>query len=204
MSTNTSIELEPLLAEFLLHPERGRQQLLEKSLNRLRRLANRILTQSFPAIRQQHDLDSVVNELWIRMQQAMSSVNPPTLEDYFKFAAHKVRQILLDLIAREERAMLNRHHRANASNDSRNLQSVEVECLTDDPVRLSAWTQFHQQVNQLPEEERRVFELHYYLDLTQAEIAGVLSMQPRQVSRLWVSALEQLRKACSWLLPMLG
>ena len=37
--------------------------------------------------------------------------------------------------------------------------------------------------------------LHYYLDLTQAEIATLLNLHPRQVSRLWVAAADRLAAA---------
>ena len=44
----------------------------------------------------------------------------------------------------------------------------------------------------LPERERAVFEMHYYLDLPQAEIAQILELHPRKVSYLWVAATEKL------------
>jgi DNA-directed RNA polymerase specialized sigma24 family protein len=40
----------------------------------------------------------------------------------------------------------------------------------------------------LPDGPREVFELQYYLDLSQAEIATLLNLHPRKVSRLWQSA----------------
>lgn len=37
-----------------------------------------------------------------------------------------------------------------------------------------------------------MFELHYYLGLTQAEIAKTLNVHPRQISYLWIAATESL------------
>ena len=51
------------------------------------------------------------------------------------------------------------------------------------------------QAARLPDGPREVFELQYYLDLSQAEIATLLRLHPRKVSRLWQSAKDQLAAA---------
>jgi DNA-directed RNA polymerase specialized sigma24 family protein len=63
---------------------------------------------------------------------------------------------------------------------------------TYDPTRLALWTEFHERVAALSEQERAVFEMHYYLELPQAEIARVLELHPRKVSYLWIAATEKL------------
>jgi len=61
-----------------------------------------------------------------------------------------------------------------------------------EPARLALWTEFHERVATLSEPERAVFEMHYYLELPQAEIAQVLELHPRKVSYLWIAATEKL------------
>jgi RNA polymerase sigma factor (sigma-70 family) len=63
---------------------------------------------------------------------------------------------------------------------------------TYDPARLALWTEFHEKVAELSEQERAVFEMHYYLELPQAEIARLLGLHPRKVSYLWIAATEKL------------
>jgi RNA polymerase sigma factor (sigma-70 family) len=63
---------------------------------------------------------------------------------------------------------------------------------TLDPARLALWSEFHGWVANLPEDERQVFELHYYLELPQAEIARMLDLHPRKVSYLWVAGTDRL------------
>src|SRR5215470_14551102 len=75
----------------------ARRELLDHACTRLRRLANTMLAGSFPALRQQHELDSVVHETWLRLLQALDQVEPPTVADFFRLAAHKFRQVLLDM-----------------------------------------------------------------------------------------------------------
>ena len=42
--------------------------------------------------------------------------------------------------------------------------------------RLALWSEFHGRVAELPEEERLVFELHYYMDLPLDEIAAAMGL----------------------------
>jgi DNA-directed RNA polymerase specialized sigma24 family protein len=63
---------------------------------------------------------------------------------------------------------------------------------THDPARLALWTEFHKKVATLSDQQRAVFEMHYYLDLSQAEIARALELHPRKVSYLWIAATERL------------
>jgi DNA-directed RNA polymerase specialized sigma24 family protein len=57
------------------------RQLLERAHGRLRRLAARILNESFPLLKPVHDVDSIVDEAWIRLAQALEKMEPPTVAD---------------------------------------------------------------------------------------------------------------------------
>ena len=55
-------------------------------------------------------------------------------------------------------------------------------------------TELHRQIELLPEIEKTVFEIHYYLGLTQAETARLMGPHPREVSRMWLKATTRLAK----------
>ena len=55
------------------------------------------------------------------------------------------------------------------------------------------WAEFYKQVDLLPERVKEVFILHHHLELPQSEIAEMLAEHPREVSRLWLKALLQLK-----------
>jgi RNA polymerase sigma-70 factor (ECF subfamily) len=57
------------------------------------------------------------------------------------------------------------------------------------------WTEFHEQVDALPEEEREVFNLVWYQQLTHEQAAGVLGVTTRTVRRRWQDARYHLCKA---------
>jgi RNA polymerase sigma factor (sigma-70 family) len=187
--SDASVELQGLIDRVRRGDHDARRQLLDHACGRLRRLAAHIFAGSFPGLRASHDLDSVVNETWLRLAQALDRVDVPTVADFFRLAAHKVRQVLLDMADRHRRLA---GHEVRGLDGSSAGPSVDPGQITSDPARLALWTELHEQVEKLPPDERAVFEMHYYLGLPQAQVAGLLGLPPRKVSRLWVAATERL------------
>jgi RNA polymerase sigma factor (sigma-70 family) len=145
---------------------------------------------SFPELARRHELDSVVHETWLRLLQALENAEPPTVADFFRLAAHKFRQVLLDM-AQGERRRAQREVLGLSGADGKGPAPPHGST-TCDPARLALWTEFHEKVATLSDQERAVFEMHYYLDVPQAEIARVLALHPRKVSYLWIAATEKL------------
>jgi len=194
MDQNTTRELQLLLDRLRQGDKTARRQFLEHVCARLRRLAAKVMFGSFPALQSRHDLDSVVHETWLRLMQALEKADPPTVADFFRLAAHKIRQVLLDMADRQRRidqreTFLSQGSLSRGSSRSHNNQPANQ---TYDGAQLAQWTEFHQRVAQLDDLERSVFEMHYYLGLPQAEIAQVLNLHPRKISYLWIAATEKL------------
>jgi RNA polymerase sigma factor (sigma-70 family) len=193
MAESDSVELQALLDRLRRGDRGARLLLLEHACGRLRRLADRMLHGSFPELARGHEADSVVHETWGRLLQALDKTEPATVADFFRLAAHKFRQVLLDMAQRERRRWQYEVLGLSGSDGGRPAPSAANS--TYDPARLALWTEFHEKVAMLGEQERAVFEMHYYLDLPQAEIARVLELHPRKVSYLWVAATETLGEA---------
>jgi|GEM_PF-2033558 len=196
MSQPATVELQALLNRLREGDKGARRQFLELACGRLRRLAARILYGSFPSLQARHDVDSVVHETWLRLIQALDKADPPTVEDFFRLAAHKIRQVLLDMADRRRRI---EQRETLLGTGSMRLASPENSSSerTYDAAKLALWTEFHNRVGQLPDAERSVFEMHYYLGLPQAEIATLLKLHPRKVSYLWIAATEELADVLS-------
>jgi RNA polymerase sigma factor (sigma-70 family) len=190
MEQDTTLHLQPLLDRLRSGDKQARREFLELACNRLRRLAGRILSGSFPNLQSRHDVDSVVHETWLRLQQALDKADPPTVADFFRLAAHKIRQVLLDMA--EKQRKIDQRETFLSRADSHGNAGGDPANQTYDSARLAQWTEFHNQVGRLADDERAVFEMHYYLGLPQAEIAKLLEMHPRKVSYLWVAATERL------------
>jgi RNA polymerase sigma factor (sigma-70 family) len=190
MDTDDSALLQGLLDRLRQGDRDARRLLLERACERLRRLAGRMLHGSFPELARRHELDSVVHETWVRLLQALDKAEPPTVADFFRLAALKFRQVLLDL-AQSERRRAQREV-VGLSGPDMEAPAPSAASTTHDPARLALWTEFHEKVGTLSEQERAVFEMHYYLELAQKEIAQVLELHPRKVSYLWIAATEKL------------
>jgi RNA polymerase sigma factor (sigma-70 family) len=186
MSDETIDEMRDLIEGVRRQDPSARRALLERACGRLRRLAGHILSGSFADLAGRHELDSIVHETWLRLAQALETTEPASVEHFFHLAAQKVRHVLLDMVDRHRRARS--REALGFSSDSRG-GPVEV---SSDPARLARWTEFHERVASLPEDERTVFEMHYYLELPQGQIAELLSLHPRKVSRLWISSTDKL------------
>src|SRR5262245_23892315 len=106
MSADASVHLQSLLDRMRQGDPAARRLLLERACGRLRRLAARILHGWFARVESRHELDSVVHETWLRLATALETTEPPTVADFFRLAAHKIRQVLLDMVERESRRML--------------------------------------------------------------------------------------------------
>ena len=190
MGEDLSTELQGLLDRLRRGDGEARRLLLERACERLRRLAGRMLHGSFAELARRHELDSVVHETWVRLLQALDKTEPPTVADFFRLAAHKFRQVLLDMAPGERRRA--RREVLGLSGADSEGPCQPAASATCDPARLALGTEFHEKVATLSEQERAVFEMHYYLDLSQAEIARALELHPRKVSYLWIAATEKL------------
>jgi RNA polymerase sigma-70 factor (ECF subfamily) len=176
----------------------ARDELFARAYERLRRLAGRMLRQDFPRLGQAHGATSVLHRAFLRVFGALDEVRPPTVADFFRFASHRMRCVLIDLARRQDadpvrpgagRGPGGGTPDAGTGDSGHGAHPHDPAGDSDGPARLAAWSEFHRQAGQLPEGERDVFELVWYQGLTQADAARVLGAHPRAVS-------YQYKKAC--------
>lgn len=173
--------------------ELAREALLARAFERLRRLARRML-KGYPSVGRWEQTDDVLQNAMIRLDRALRSVAPPTAKDFFRLAAAEIRRELLDLARRHGGPEgMGAHHSSQ--------EEVELSGSTHDPGRLAEWTEFHQRVEALPDEDREIIELLWYQGLTQAEAADALGVSERTVNRRWIRARLRLFDALGGQLP---
>lgn len=80
---------------------------------------------------------------------------------------------------------------------------VPAAKLEDDPRRLWQWSEFHEQVGNLPDEERLLFDLLWYQGLEQAEAAAAMGVSLRTLKSRWRSARLLLHSRLGGELPQL-
>jgi len=192
MNGETTRDVRYLIERLRQGDESARRALLERVYHRLCRIAAATLHGEFPRLRDKHELHSVVDQAWIRLLEALESTQPASPEEFYSLMFHKVRHVLLDLARRKTREDARVRQPLGGVDDSNSPSRFEPGDSTDDPAQLAFWTEFHQEVANLPDSERTVFDFHYYAEFPQAEIAHLLNLHPKQVSRLWLSATGKL------------
>ncbi|MCC9601603.1 sigma-70 family RNA polymerase sigma factor [Stieleria sp. JC731] len=143
-----------------------------------RSLASRMLD-GFPRVRRWEETDDIVQEAMFRFHTAIQDLTPTSSIHLRRLIAVQIRRQLLDLSRRY----------ARPSNQAANYESRHGEpdgCCKH--VSLEEWCEFHQQVERLPKAVKEVFELSWYAELSQEEIAKELSVSVRQVQRHWRTA----------------
>jgi RNA polymerase sigma factor (sigma-70 family) len=102
--------------------------------------------------------------------------------------ARVVRRELIDLSRRHGHAgAMARNHETNALSDGNGSQRIEyaIDHTTEPADRVADWTRFHDLAAELPEEQRQLFEMVWYVGMSQDEIAAALECSTRTVRRRW-------------------
>jgi RNA polymerase sigma-70 factor (ECF subfamily) len=127
----------------------------------------------------------------MRLYLALGEAAPESVRHFYNLAAMQIRRELLDLAKHHfgPEGLGTRH-----DTDSGNKRQREP-AVGDEPATLDEWTEFHRQVEALPDDEREVFNLLWYEELGQDEAAAVLGLSPRTLRRRWKAAKVRLYDA---------
>jgi RNA polymerase sigma factor (sigma-70 family) len=183
----------------------ARARLIAVLHDQLRAKASLMLRQDFPRFGGATETQSIVDRALTEVLEAASNspdnVRPNNANHFIEIVGMHMRFRLLKL-AKEAQKYVLAGDAVAASHDGDTGPRCSEEWRQDraqlartyDPVTLAKWGEFHTAVTALPVEERRVVECLWYLDMTQAEAAEVLGVQPRQVCRLWARARDKFKR----------
>jgi RNA polymerase sigma-70 factor (ECF subfamily) len=191
-----STEIQLRLDRLRAGDEAARGELLEIAYERLSRLARKML-RSYPGVGRWEQTDDVVQNAALRLWQCLDAVKPASARSFINLAAVQVRRELIDLARHYDGPHgPGRHHAGQGGpHDSGGPPGPpDPGTDTDDPARLADWTEFHDQVEALPGEEREIFDLLWYQGLPQAEAAALLGVTERVVRYRWRAARLELHE----------
>jgi RNA polymerase sigma-70 factor (ECF subfamily) len=197
MAADSTTQLQGLIDRLSAGDPAARDELIGRAYGRLRRLAHKMLA-GFPPVRSFEDTDDVLHDSLPRLTQALAAVPPASVADFFGLASRQMHWELLDLVQRYygPKGPGGKHAPPAQGDGSQTTPSEGVPASADDPPALAAWTEFHEAVEALPEKDRRVFELLWYQEMTQAE-AAVLGVAESTVRRHWLLARRRLGPSCA-------
>jgi RNA polymerase sigma-70 factor (ECF subfamily) len=197
--TSTTQVLQHWLDRLRDGDEAARQHLVQRSCERLERLTRKML-QGYPGVKRWEQTADVMQNALLRLCRALQTLSPPTVGDYFRLAAVQVRRELLDL----RRHYFGPHGAgAHAAPQVGGAWAATPEPSDSraDPVRLTDWTDFHERIEALPDEDRELFDLLWYQGLSQAEAVAVLNVSERTLKRRWQAARLRLHAALRGEMP---
>jgi RNA polymerase sigma-70 factor (ECF subfamily) len=183
-----------LLDRFRGGDASARDELLGLACERLGRLARRMI-RDYPGVARWEQADDVLQNAAIRLCRALEDVPPESPRSFFNLAAVAMRRELIDLARRHFGPLgMGTHHESvgGRGGSSPGLDAEAAEA--DDPSRLADWTDFHEQVDALPPDQREVVALVWYQGLTQAEAGLVLGVTERVVRWRWRAARLALHR----------
>ena len=202
-ATDPTSQIQLRLDRLRSGDEMARGELLSVACDRLLRLARKML-RSYPGVARWEQTDDVLQNAALRLCRALKDATPESPRSFFNLAAVQIRRELIDLARHyygPQGLGANHASRGPSTEGSPGgpLDSPATE--TNEPGRLADWTEFHQQVEALPHEQREIFNLIWYQDLTQAEAAEVLGVTERVVRWRWRQAKLILHKALNGIPP---
>ncbi len=201
LDSPSSSHLERCLDRFRRGDHEAGRELLSHSCERLGQLAH-VMLKSYPRLRRWEETGDVLQNALLRLHRALEAVKPASLRDYYRLAALQIRRELLDLV-RHHYGPLGEggRHQTGADGTGSATPAYERPDPSLDPGRLALWSEFHRQVQALPEEEREVFDLIYYQGMSQVEAAELLGVAARTIKRRWQAASLKLHEALGGQLP---
>ncbi len=184
--------LQQLLARAAGGDDSAIDALLKHSCERLTRLTRRMLG-DFQRVKRWAQTDDVLQNALVRLLTALREVKPQTPRDFLALAALQIRRELLDLVRHFYGPEgIGANHDSQPAQDASGHGPEEKVDAGPDPCSLAQWSELHQQIDALPDEEREIVGMLFYQGLSQAEAAEVLGVSLRTVQRRWHTALCQL------------
>lgn len=176
--------------------QNARQRLIEHACERLRLIAKKMLRR-FPRVHRWEETDDVFIEAVTKLHRSLETVQPETSHDFYRLAATQIRRVLIDMARRYygPEGLGAKHQTTAGGSASDKPHRWDAADQADEPSSLAEWADFHRQVEALPGEERDVFNLLWYEEMTQAEACEVLGISERTLRRRWHGARIRLHKA---------
>ena len=165
---------------------RARELLLAHACDRLLILTRRMF-HGRPGLQRWEQTDDVFQNAMLRLHRALESAELQSVRHFLNLATVQIRRELIDLGRKHfgPHGIGRNHHTDRQPGDERGgtLHRLETR-----PTDLEEWTEFHERVQLLPDDEREVFDLLYYEGVSQEEAADLLGCSVRTVRRRWQDA----------------
>ena len=213
----TILKMESILDRMRKGDDAARDEMINVACHRLTNLSRKMF-RDFPRLRQWEQTEDVSQNAAVRLRRALESITPGSPREFFGLASVQIRRVLLDMTrsvygrkrssgegedenAGPARPQMRVGGVKSSQPDSDTVSGVDAADQTHDPGKLSAWSEFHEQVEELPDDLREVVDMLFYQELTQQEAADAVGVNVRTIKRRWRDARIKLHEAVKDWLP---
>ncbi len=187
---NSTAAVQSLLDRICEGDQASVQTLLTATFDRLRLLAKKIVG-NIPGVSHFEQTDDLLQNSMVRLWKAFEKHHPPTTLEYYRLASSIMRRELIDM---------SRHYfgpEGMGANLARTVYSADAGAIspidfqgdeTSEPHKLSRWTEFHEYIEHLEQDDRTLFDLLWYQGLTLEVAAQITGSSERTTRRRWKAA----------------
>jgi len=189
-------QIQALVDRLTQGDESARTDLVNCTWERLLKLTRQI-SLDYPPVRRWEQTEDIFQNASIRLWKALDKVPLKNARHFLRLAAEKIRFELIDL-ARHYQGPLGqgRHYQTKVpagDTPTSTPDPMDRAGTTTDPSQVAQWSDIHAQVEKLPDDLKEVFDLLWYHDLQQKEVAQLLDVDVRTIKRRWRQARLQLQ-----------
>ena len=197
--SNTTDDIERWIQRANDGDETAREHLLTLASDRLMALSRK-LKRGFPRVGRWEQTEDVCQMASLKLFDALSTTQIADSRHFFRLAAKKIRETLIDLARHYQGAHgVGANHAtqmpAPAGSSSPGSMLDNAGEMTQNPQQLAQWKELHEGIEALPEPLREMFDLLWYNELSQDEAAKIVGISTRQVKRRWRDAKLALSDA---------
>jgi RNA polymerase sigma-70 factor (ECF subfamily) len=197
MSEAGTTHLQACLDRLRSGDSAAEEELIRHSEERLKALTRRML-RDYPRVHRWEETDDVCQQAVLRLVKALRTIHVSTVADYARLASWHIRHVLIDLArhyyGKEGLGANYATPAAHPTERSGEGQAEAVAGSSDSPERNIAWADWHEQIEQLPDEERAVVDLLWYQGMKQDEAASALNISLSTLQRRWQAARIRLAR----------
>lgn len=171
-------------------------EIIHYACERLKGLTRKML-QGYSRLSRWEETDDIHQQAMLRLHQSLAQVKPTSARHFYGLAATQIRRTLIDLVRHYygPEGLAENHHTDDDKAEGRGQLVAQHYDQSHEPKTLSRWRDFHESIENLPDDEREVFQLLYYDGMTQAEAAGILGIAEKTVRKRWYAARLSLHLA---------
>ncbi|MCA9170042.1 MAG: sigma-70 family RNA polymerase sigma factor, partial [Planctomycetales bacterium] len=165
------------------------KEMFDLAYGSLRRQTRRKL-RGFPTVRRWDDTDDVLQTAAMNLCRLLNDRRPSSWRHFYGLVGQQICWTLLSLARKYDGPNGIGARTQSLGDEALDLliESADTTHLSEEPVQLAEWTEFHRRAGELPTAVADIFHLIWYLDLTQMETAAMLGISEVTVRRHWRTA----------------